>query len=323
MARPGLTGHRKFRRLVRALGSPLIARGALELLWDSCYESGVDYVGTSDDIETLVGWDGEHGMLTRALVDAGAPEGQGFIEVVATTGTTTAIAYRVHDLWHHAPEYVAKRRKRELERQQKTAPAGAVGHPAPNGAEVSRSAKCQIEVPPPPSPSPSPSPSPVQQPLRSATAKREATLLDAVTPAVQARLTAEGLVDMWNALVSSPIPKITKLTNDRRVKLEARLKTFPDRQTWETVIRWINGQDWCRASGTGEHPNWTATLDWLCKNDGTVQRWLERASTSVRRAPPRSAVEYEWQCPHTPACNARHECRVKTTIEAGRKAAAS
>lgn len=313
MARPGLTGHRKFRRLVRALGSPIVARGALELLWDSCYESGVDYVGTSDDIETLVGWDGEHGMLTRALVEAGAPEGQGFIEVVATTGTTLAVAYRVHDLWHHAPEYVAKRRKRELDRQQKIAPAGVVGHPAPSGADFPRSAKCQIGVPPPPSPSPSPSP--VQQPLRSATAKRETTLLDAATPAMQARLTAEELVDMWNALVSSPIPKITKLTNDRKAKLEARLKTFPDRQTWETVIRWINGQDWCRASGSGEHPNWTATLDWLCKNDGTVQRWLERANTTIRRSASRSGPELFanypiWDCPHTPRCPHRAACAV-------------
>lgn len=138
MARPGLTGHRKFRRLARALGSSILARGVLELLWDSCYEHGDDYVGTATDIEAIVGWTGEPGMLTCALAAAGAPEGDGFIEPVpdrddagryiATTSEMTAssaatIRYRVHDLWHHAPEYVVKRRQRELQRRERYRPS--------------------------------------------------------------------------------------------------------------------------------------------------------------------------------------------------------
>lgn len=157
MARPGLTGHRKFRRLARLLGSVLLARGALELLWESCYESGDDYVGTSEDIETLVGWTGEHGMLTRALVEAGAPEGQGFIEPASEPGDGGSISYRVHDLWHHAPDYVAKRRQRELARQQKQDPS--VRRTAPNGAGSAQMPLCQDGVDRTPSPSPSPSPS--------------------------------------------------------------------------------------------------------------------------------------------------------------------
>lgn len=111
MARPGLTTHRKFRRLARALGSQIIARGALELIWDSCYESGEDYVGTADDIETMVGWAGERGALAAALVDAGSPEGQGFIEPL-DEGVRTPVRYRVHDLWDHVPQNVARRRRR-------------------------------------------------------------------------------------------------------------------------------------------------------------------------------------------------------------------
>jgi hypothetical protein len=132
-----------------------MARGALELLWESCYESGEDYVGTSDDIENLVGWKGDAGMLTRALIEAGAPEGQGFIEPVSGT-VDGAVAYRVHDLWHHAPDYVAKRRQRELARQKKVAPGG-VRRTAPNGADLPGSAKCQDESRVTPSPSHSPS----------------------------------------------------------------------------------------------------------------------------------------------------------------------
>ena len=56
MGRPGLTNHRKFHRLTRMLGSAMLARGAVELMWESCYECGDDYVGTADDLEHLVAW---------------------------------------------------------------------------------------------------------------------------------------------------------------------------------------------------------------------------------------------------------------------------
>jgi hypothetical protein len=149
MARPGLTAHRKFKRLSRALGSPMLARGALELLWDACYEHGDEYVGTADDIEATVGWTGEPGALARALIDCGQPEGRGFIEPVPDG----VGGYRVHDLWHHAPDYVAKRRKRELERIAKVGPA-------PNGGQCPPSSDRQDGDRRTPSPSPAPSPSP-------------------------------------------------------------------------------------------------------------------------------------------------------------------
>lgn len=152
MARPGLSGHRKFRRLARALGSQIMARGALELLWDACYESGDENVGTAEDIEHAVGWTGEKGMLTQALADAGAPTGVGFIERLE--GVTEPV-YRVHDLWHHAPDYVAKRRRRELERQGKADP----GTRPPNGGQCLPLSSSQDGDGRPPSPSPSPSPS--------------------------------------------------------------------------------------------------------------------------------------------------------------------
>lgn len=117
MGRPGLTCHRKFRRLAQALGSKMMALGALELLWAPAYEAGDDYVGTVDDIERLVEWTGDRGALTRALVEAGAPEGAGFIERVDASGQGEP-CYRIHDLMDHAPEYVARRRARELERKR-------------------------------------------------------------------------------------------------------------------------------------------------------------------------------------------------------------
>jgi len=118
MARVGLANNRKFRHLAVALGgSRMLARGALELLWESCYEVGDPYVGTSDDIEAIVGWTGEKGALTRALLGAGAPKGEGFIEEYAGSIRDKAEPhYQIHDFFHHCPGYVQRRHERELER---------------------------------------------------------------------------------------------------------------------------------------------------------------------------------------------------------------
>ena len=166
MGRPGLTNHRKFHRLTRKLGSAMLARGAVELMWESCYECGDDYLGTADDLEHLVGWAGEPGVLTRALLEAGAPEGFGFIEPVSTNGDGPA-SYCVHDLWHHAPDYVRKRYKREQARQARVKPgrrnrrtADSDHRTAPNGGQCPPSLDSQTGVVLTPSPSPSPSPSP-------------------------------------------------------------------------------------------------------------------------------------------------------------------
>jgi hypothetical protein len=165
LARPGLTGHRKFKRLAKAVGSAIVARGCLELLWDHCYETGEDYVGTAEDIEAIVGWDGENGALTRALAEAGAP-GSGFIDAVEASDASAVARYQVHDLWHHAPDYVRKRRERELARLRKLDPAAGNRRStdrraAPNGGQCPPSLDWQDGDGRTPSPSPSPSPSPL------------------------------------------------------------------------------------------------------------------------------------------------------------------
>lgn len=108
MGRPGLTKHRKFIRLERILGSHVLARGSLETLWDACYENGDEFLGEALDVEGLARWEGESGKLAKALLSAGFIE-----EVVDHPGT-----FQVHDLWHHAPDYVAGRKSREMARKK-------------------------------------------------------------------------------------------------------------------------------------------------------------------------------------------------------------
>lgn len=146
----------------------------------------------------------------------------------------------------------------------------------------------------------------------SADAEPAQALPDDATPAVRTRPSgrrqadqAQALVDLWNQSVTAPIPQVTKLTTGRRAKYNARLQDFPDWQDWRLVIAWLNAQDWCRAPGTGEHPNWTATLDWLCKSDDKVQQYIERAKADAQRGRSRSA--------RPPGC--RHDVPCRDAVE--------
>jgi hypothetical protein len=104
--------HRKFLRLAMLVGGPAAARGHLELLWDAAYECGEASVGDATDVELVAGWTGESGVLFNALLTCGG-DGPSFIE---ETGTPNR--YQVHDLFHHAPDYVRKRWLREAARRQ-------------------------------------------------------------------------------------------------------------------------------------------------------------------------------------------------------------
>lgn len=103
MARPGLTRHRKFLRLAQVLQGRALAFGSLGLIWEVAYENGDPLIGDELSVEAAADWRGQPGQLCRALVECG------FL-------SATDAGYVVHDFWTHAPAYVRKRRKRELER---------------------------------------------------------------------------------------------------------------------------------------------------------------------------------------------------------------
>lgn len=115
MARPGLTQHPKFRRLARLLGSAPLALGCLELMWEVCYQNGEPYLGDTVDVEAAAQWPGEPKTLCQALLDAGGPGRAGFIEEAPDRPG----CYQCHDLYDHAPAYVAKRMVREAARVER------------------------------------------------------------------------------------------------------------------------------------------------------------------------------------------------------------
>ena len=105
MARPSLFTHRKFTRLARLLGKRYRAVGVLEMVWAHAYQDGDDRLGTVEDLEFMVDWDGEPGECASALVESG------FLDLVDGE-------LFVHDLFDHAPDYVMKRSHKETERRK-------------------------------------------------------------------------------------------------------------------------------------------------------------------------------------------------------------
>lgn len=114
MARPGLRKHPKFlllRELIQECEAHTL--GHLELLWETGYETGKAEIGSPKQIELSAGWDGKPEVFFKSALDCGGDGAAGFIEEVPGKPGR----YQIHDLFDHAPEYVASRQKREDERK--------------------------------------------------------------------------------------------------------------------------------------------------------------------------------------------------------------
>ena len=143
MARPSLFAHRKFFHLAALLGAPYRAIGVLEMIWRLGYESGDPNVGPPSAVEIAVGWDGEPGACASALVTAG------FVDVKENGDLA------IHDLEHHAPEYVkARERKERQRRRERDATVTVTGrdrdcHPTPTPTPTPTSPNGDAKAPRP------------------------------------------------------------------------------------------------------------------------------------------------------------------------------
>ena len=133
----------KFKLLCRLLGLPRpYVRGLLEVTWDVAHTSGNPVLGSADAVEAAAEWPGERGKFFEAMRDCRLID-------LREDG-----AWEIHDYWHHAPEYVKGRLRKELQRRRETDAAVTVTGQSRdshgNGPEVRAT----------PSPSPSPLASP-------------------------------------------------------------------------------------------------------------------------------------------------------------------
>ena len=250
MARPGLTRHRKFLRLARALGNVPLALGCLELIWEKCYESGDPYLGDSVDVELAAQWPGDRGALFNALLTAGGDGNVGFIEEIEGRPGH----FRCHDLFDHAPEYVADRRKRELARQAKgvtlsqiRADAGRKGAAATNSKRTANDGKQsandrQLACTPAPAPAPQPNQNPSSEQQNCSDQENEKT------PSREANKLAELL--KTEILRNKPDYRITQgqlrkwaQTADRMLRLDRRSE-----DQVAALIRWAQRDEFWMAN---------------------------------------------------------------------------
>lgn len=145
MPRPTLFTSTKFALAHRRLkiSAPLLL-GHLEFMWATANENGEPEFPSWEHVEVAAKWEGAPGEFCKVL-SAG---GSGFLDA-SEDGSFT-----IHDYWDHVPDYVRRRRLRELERKQKsselrTSDRSTVGHCPVSGGQV-RHRGC------PPTPAPTP-----------------------------------------------------------------------------------------------------------------------------------------------------------------------
>lgn len=274
MGRPTLSAHRKFRRLAAALGSRPLARGLLEQLWDAAYEAGDEYIGDSTDVEAAAGWDRTPGELTKSLLEAGGSAHAGFVEEIPGEPGQ----YRIHDLWHHAPDYVRKRRQREHARREKSdpvstasavQPAATRDRPPAGGQQTSDCGQqpltpdCPDGVALPPAPAPAPN-------------KTISSKLDGFD---------EALREVWNYYVKKlgKNPNLYRFTEERRRKGKARLEEClrmaaePKMQNAVRMLKVCVDRLAASPFHNGDNKDARKYLDWdhLFRSEKKLTYWLD------------------------------------------------
>lgn len=107
MPRQTLFDHPKFQRLcyILQLPEPYVL-GHLEYIWRVGYQKGDPVIGDELDVEINAKWQGERGVLVSALLETR------FIDRQADGKLA------IHDLDHHAPDYVKARARMEQYRKR-------------------------------------------------------------------------------------------------------------------------------------------------------------------------------------------------------------
>lgn len=187
MARPTFRKHPKFALLCHLLGQCRPhCQGYCEFLWEAAYESGDPILGNDLAVELLAEFPGKRGSLVAALVEVGLldrlPDGR----------------LEIHDFWHHCPDYVYDRFRKEEGRKNKPTPRArkttakwreemaatrGANPPAPDAPPEAATCQAVTPVAPPPeldrsnseldrsnseldgTPAPAPAPTPNKPPL--------------------------------------------------------------------------------------------------------------------------------------------------------------
>ena len=95
-------------------------------------------------------------------------------------------------------------------------------------------------------------------------------------------LTIEDIIGGWNeVVVPLGLPKILGLSNERRVKLLARLREHSDFDWWQAIFNRISRSKFLQ----GDNPRgWVCTFDFLIKNDSNALKIYEGQYENAERS---------------------------------------
>ena len=99
---------------------------------------------------------------------------------------------------------------------------------------------------------------------------------------------------LWDGMCGDTLPKIAKLTEERRRKIRARIAADPERRSpawWRAYFGRIRASPFCCGDAPSRNgsPPWRATLDWAIHSEANVTKVLE--GTYDARAPVAAAAE--------------------------------
>ncbi len=81
----------------------------------------------------------------------------------------------------------------------------------------------------------------------------------------------QDIVNLWNKEMPSPIPRVSKLTDQRRTHLKARLADLPTMEGWIDLFKMIRRSSFL----CGKSSEWYLDFDWVIANDTNLTKVLE------------------------------------------------
>jgi hypothetical protein len=250
----------------------VLARGILEGIWHLAGQHAPDgdlSRFSPIEIAEFIGWEGDPDELVRLLVKTRWLDRNDEVLLV-------------HDWSDHADGSVHKK----LARARRTFATGEepklsyLGRKSEERkaaedfyASTERSREFRgssVEPQPEPRPSRSPAGAPPSSPSPSGTTSSRNGRDDQPK-------TPEDLAELWNEMCGAAgLPRVRRLTVDRRRKAAARLNQQPDLSYWRGVFEKLVRLPFCMGqvsrNGRGR---WRATFDWIVKSDSTAVRVLE------------------------------------------------
>lgn len=126
-----------------------------------------------------------------------------------------------------------------------------------------------------------------EQPGRMSGHATESPVMSVLSVEDQGSLPIEGkdqvdaLVVIWNTKAAAGLPRVARVTDERRRAWRAALAKHPNLADWERAIVFLNGSSWWMGTGPkGKgHDNWKGDLEYLAK-PGKLQAALEKADAA-------------------------------------------